>query len=115
MVFDVPVPVRAGGTGGDTGKSPVPLPIGTAFRRALQLLAAGIFLPGSQSICDPCEKAEPRIHTMLSLEAQVYCCMMSLMMKNDERVLYQTSSYRELYLLYYSLLNYKECYSYLPK
>lgn len=70
MVF-VPVPVRAGGTGGDTGKSPVPLPIGTAFRRALQLLAAGIFLPGSQSICDPCEKAEPRIHTMLSLEAQV--------------------------------------------
>ena len=69
MVFDAP-PMRAGGAGA-AGKSPLPLPIGTAFRRALQLLASGIFLPGSQSIGDPCEKAEPRIHTMLSLEAQV--------------------------------------------
>uniref|UniRef100_A0A6G5ABJ0 Putative transcription factor nfat subunit nf45 n=1 Tax=Rhipicephalus microplus TaxID=6941 RepID=A0A6G5ABJ0_RHIMP len=32
-----------------------PLPINIAFRRVLQLLAAGLFLPGSAGIPDPCD------------------------------------------------------------
>lgn len=47
-----------------------PLPINVAFRRCLQLLAAGFFLPGSAGITDPCESGNVRIHTVMTLEQQ---------------------------------------------
>lgn len=40
------------------------------FRRVFQLLAAGLFLPGSAGISDPCENGHNRVHTSLSLEQQ---------------------------------------------
>lgn len=51
------------------------LPINLAFRRVFQLLAAGLFLPGSAGISDPCENGHIRVHTALSLEQQDACCM----------------------------------------
>ena len=39
------------------------------FRRFLQLLSAGFFLPGSAGIVDPCEIGV-RVHTAMSLEEQ---------------------------------------------
>ena len=48
-----------------------PLPVHLAFRRVLQLLAAGFFLPGSAGIIDPCEQGTIRIHTVMTLEEQV--------------------------------------------
>lgn len=51
------------------------LPINLAFRRVFQLLAAGLFLPGSSGITDPCENVHSRIFTSLSLEQQDMCCM----------------------------------------
>lgn len=51
-----------------------PLPINTAFRRCLQLLSAGFFLPGSAGIIDPCEPSGIRVHTVLSLEQQDQIC-----------------------------------------
>lgn len=45
------------------------------FRRVFQLLAAGLFLPGSAGISDPCENGHIRVHTSLSLEQQDACCM----------------------------------------
>lgn len=51
------------------------LPINLAFRRTFQLLAAGLFLPGSAGINDPCENIHSRIFTSLSLEQQDVCCM----------------------------------------
>lgn len=53
-----------------TKNSREPLPINAAFRRALQLLASGIFLPGSIGIIDPCESGNVRAHSVLSLEEQ---------------------------------------------
>ncbi|XP_031574607.1 interleukin enhancer-binding factor 2 homolog [Actinia tenebrosa] len=47
-----------------------PLNINAAFRRALQLLASGLFLPGSLGIIDPCEGGQVRAHSVLSLEEQ---------------------------------------------
>ncbi|XP_020901666.2 interleukin enhancer-binding factor 2 homolog [Exaiptasia diaphana] len=47
-----------------------PLNIQVAFKRALQLLSAGLFLPGSQGIVDPCEGGQVRAHSVLSLEEQ---------------------------------------------
>ncbi|XP_077979769.1 interleukin enhancer-binding factor 2 homolog [Glandiceps talaboti] len=47
-----------------------PQPINTAFRRCLQLLAAGFFLPGSVGITDPCEGGNIRVHTSMTLEQQ---------------------------------------------
>ncbi|XP_070536777.1 interleukin enhancer-binding factor 2 homolog [Ptychodera flava] len=47
-----------------------PLPINTAFKRCLQLLAAGFFLPGSVGITDPCEGGNIRVHTSMTLEQQ---------------------------------------------
>ena len=45
------------------------------FRRALQLLAGGCFLPGSVGIIDPCESGQIRAHNVLGLEEQdVMCC-----------------------------------------
>lgn len=51
------------------------LPINLAFRRVFQLLAAGLFLPGSAGISDPCENGHLRVHTALTLEQQDVCCM----------------------------------------
>jgi interleukin enhancer-binding factor 2 len=53
------------------------LPINWAFRRVFQLLAAGLFLPGSSGISDPCEVGHIRIHTALTLEQQDALCMTS--------------------------------------
>ncbi|XP_026488636.1 interleukin enhancer-binding factor 2 homolog [Vanessa tameamea] len=46
------------------------LPINVAFRRALSLLAGGLFLPGCAGLPDPCEAAHSRAHTALDLVAQ---------------------------------------------
>ena len=41
------------------------------YRRALQLLSAGLFLPGSVGIADPCEQGTVRVHVVMTLEQQV--------------------------------------------
>lgn len=41
------------------------------WRRCLQMLAAGLFLPGSVGITDPCESGNFRVHTVMTLEQQV--------------------------------------------
>lgn len=51
------------------------LPINLAFRRVFQLLAAGLFLPGSAGITDPCEPGHIRVHTSMTLEQQDMCCL----------------------------------------
>lgn len=51
------------------------LPINLAFRRVFQLLASGLFLPGSSGIGDPCEPNHNRVHTALTLEQQDLVCM----------------------------------------
>lgn len=51
------------------------LPINVAFRRVLQLLASGLFLPGSAGITDPCEGGSTRVHTSISLEDQDLVCL----------------------------------------
>jgi len=37
----------------------------------MQMLAAGLFLPGSVGITDPCESGNFRVHTVMTLEQQV--------------------------------------------
>lgn len=54
-----------------------PLPINQAFKRALQMLAAGFFLPGSVGITDPCEQGTIRVHTVMTLEQQDQVCFTS--------------------------------------
>ncbi|XP_012870657.1 PREDICTED: interleukin enhancer-binding factor 2 isoform X1 [Dipodomys ordii] len=44
------------------------------FRRCLQILAAGLFLPGSVGITDPCESGNFRVHTVMTLEQQDMVC-----------------------------------------
>lgn len=51
------------------------LPINVAYRRCLQLLAAGLFLPGSASINDPCEASNMRVHTAMTLEQLDQVCL----------------------------------------
>lgn len=51
------------------------LPINLAFRRVFQLLSAGLFLPGSAGITDPCEPGHIRVHTVMTLEQQDACCL----------------------------------------
>lgn len=46
------------------------LTVPQVFRRCLQLLAAGILLPGSASICDPCEPGFVKAHSFMSYEHQ---------------------------------------------
>ncbi|XP_034937842.1 interleukin enhancer-binding factor 2 homolog [Chelonus insularis] len=51
------------------------LPINQAYRRVLQLLSSGLFLPGSAGISDPCESGNIRVHTALTLEQQDLVCL----------------------------------------
>ena len=51
------------------------LSLNQAFRRVFQLLAAGLFLPGSSGLLDPCENIPVRVHTSLTLEQQDNLCM----------------------------------------
>jgi len=51
-----------------------PLAINVAFRRVLQLLAAGFFLPGSAGIPDPCKQGNTRVHTSTTMEQQDGMC-----------------------------------------
>lgn len=51
------------------------LTLNQAFRRVFQLLAAGLFLPGSSGLLDPCENIPVRVHTSLTLEQQDNLCM----------------------------------------
>ena len=45
------------------------------FRRIFELLSAGLFLPGSAGIPDPCEGGSVRIHTSMTLEEQDMVCL----------------------------------------
>ncbi|XP_001607450.1 interleukin enhancer-binding factor 2 isoform X1 [Nasonia vitripennis] len=51
------------------------LPINHAYKRVLQLLSSGLFLPGSAGISDPCEGGSIRVHTAMSLEQQDLVCL----------------------------------------
>ncbi|CAG0882130.1 unnamed protein product [Darwinula stevensoni] len=51
------------------------LPINLALRRCIQLLAAGLFLPGSSGITDPCEGGVMRVHMAITLEQQDQVCL----------------------------------------
>lgn len=51
------------------------LPLNQAYRRFLQLLSAGFFLPGSAGIVDPCEGGVARVHTAMTLEEQDQVCL----------------------------------------
>lgn len=51
------------------------LPLNQAYRRVLQLLSAGFFLPGSAGIADPCENGALRVHTSMTLEEQDLVCL----------------------------------------
>lgn len=55
-------------------KSQQLLPAYAAFKRVLQLLAGGLFLPGSTSILDPCENPQP-LHSGLTLMQEDAICM----------------------------------------
>lgn len=47
------------------------------YRRCLQLMSAGFFLPGSVGITDPCEQGAVRVHTVMTLEQQDQVCFTS--------------------------------------
>jgi interleukin enhancer-binding factor 2 len=51
------------------------LQLNQAFKRVLQLLAGGLFLPGSSGIPDPCESGAITLHTPLTLQQQDQICM----------------------------------------
>merc|ERR1719410_2422999 len=51
------------------------LSLTAAYRRGLQLLSAGFFLPGSAGISDPCEGGQVRVHTVMTLEEQDLVCL----------------------------------------
>jgi interleukin enhancer-binding factor 2 len=51
-----------------------PLTLAPAYKRVLQILSAGFFLPGSVGILDPCEAGNVRVHTALTLEQQDQVC-----------------------------------------
>uniref|UniRef100_A0A4W6CII5 Interleukin enhancer binding factor 2 n=1 Tax=Lates calcarifer TaxID=8187 RepID=A0A4W6CII5_LATCA len=52
-----------------------PLSLNVAYRRCLQMLAAGLFLPGSVGITDPCESGNFRVHTVMTLEHALTCLL----------------------------------------
>ena len=49
--------------------------LSSLFRRFLQILSAGFFLPGSAGIVDPCESGAVRVHTAMTLEEQDQVCL----------------------------------------
>ncbi|KAE8588956.1 hypothetical protein XENTR_v10022836 [Xenopus tropicalis] len=51
-----------------------PLALNVSYKRCLQMLAAGLFLPGSVGITDPCESGNFRVHTVMTLEQQDMVC-----------------------------------------
>ncbi|KAM9294230.1 interleukin enhancer-binding factor 2 [Gastrophryne carolinensis] len=51
-----------------------PLALNVGFKRCLQILASGLFLPGSVGITDPCEGGNFRVHTVMTLEQQDMVC-----------------------------------------
>ncbi|CAF1336638.1 unnamed protein product, partial [Didymodactylos carnosus] len=51
-----------------------PLPLSFAFKRILQLLASGIFLPGCMGLQDPCEDTMFPVHLQLSLKGLDNIC-----------------------------------------
>ncbi|XP_073419136.1 interleukin enhancer-binding factor 2 [Dendrobates tinctorius] len=51
-----------------------PLALNLAYKRCVQILAAGLFLPGSVGITDPCESGNFRVHTVMTLEQQDMVC-----------------------------------------
>ncbi|KAL7063444.1 hypothetical protein AAHC03_0658 [Spirometra sp. Aus1] len=52
-----------------------PLSLPTAFRRVIQVLSAGLFLPGSAGFIDPCEPNNRRVHSSIPLfEKDEICC-----------------------------------------
>lgn len=51
------------------------LPLSSAFKRVFQILAGGLFLPGSTGIPDPCENGAITMHSPLSLMQQDSVCM----------------------------------------
>ncbi|CAJ0922372.1 unnamed protein product [Ranitomeya imitator] len=51
-----------------------PLALNMAYKRCVQILAAGLFLPGSVGITDPCESGNFRVHTVMTLEQQDMVC-----------------------------------------
>ncbi|XP_075261430.1 interleukin enhancer-binding factor 2 homolog [Convolutriloba macropyga] len=54
-----------------------PLPLAAAYKRVLQILSAGFFLPGSLGMLDPCEAGNVRVHTAMTLEQQDQVCYTS--------------------------------------
>lgn len=76
------------------------LPINLAFRRVFQLLAAGLFLPGSAGISDPCENGHIRVHTALSLEQQDACCMSAQVKHLKWLLILQTDNLLTLDIIY---------------
>lgn len=51
-----------------------PLPVNQAFRRCFQLLACGIFTPGSAGIMDPCEVSGVHVQSYMTYEEQDTVC-----------------------------------------
>jgi len=51
------------------------LAVNLAFRRVIQLLAAGFFLPGSCGILDPCEVGAIRVHMVMNMEQEDLLCL----------------------------------------
>lgn len=51
------------------------------------MLAAGLFLPGSVGITDPCESGNFRVHTVMTLEQQVGLIQgaLTVLHKGDDR------------------------------
>ena len=49
--------------------------VNLAFRRVIQLLAAGFFLPGSCGILDPCEVGAIRVHMVMNMEQEDLLCL----------------------------------------
>ncbi|KAI9554607.1 hypothetical protein GHT06_019880 [Daphnia sinensis] len=50
------------------------LSVNLAFRRVIQLLSAGFFLPGSCGILDPCEVGAIRVHMVMTMEQEDLLC-----------------------------------------
>lgn len=51
------------------------LSLGAAFKRVFQLLSAGLFLPGSTGVPDPCENGAITLHTPLTNSQMDRLCM----------------------------------------